>query len=195
MFATIAFLALCPVGAIAQAPPGSPTIEELLEKLSAQVRQADDAKKAADSTREEIRKRYAELARRLAELGIVPGPGPGPGPVIVPPKTDPLRDKVQAAYVADNGTKQEALALSALYRACSDLCKEKDLGSGLELLARLQDASKRMVGTNTLVSVRKIVTGELSLALGTPSETPLTPEQCETASALFNRLATILEGL
>lgn len=195
MFVTIAFLALCPVGAIAQVPPGSPTIEELLEKLSAQVRQADDAKKAADTTREEIRRRYAELARRLAELGIVPGPGPNPGPVIVPPKTDPLRDKVQAAYVSDGGTKQEALALAALYRACADLCKEKDLGSGLEFLARLQDASKRMIGTTTLVSVRKIVTSELAASLGTPSETPLTADQCEAAATLFTRLAGILEGL
>lgn len=195
MLATVAFLALCPAGTIAQVPPGSPTIEELLEKLSAQVRQADDAKKAAEVTREEIRKRYADLTRRLAELGFVPGPGPGPGPVIIPPKADPLRDKVQAAYVADHGTKTEAQALAALYRACADLCKEKDVGSGLQLLERLQDASRRMVGANTLVSVRKIVTGELSVALGTPSETPLSAEQCELASALFGRLAMILDGL
>lgn len=175
-----------------QPSPGSLTFEQLIERYQAELKESDDAKKRADATREEIRKRYRELAEKLKDILPAVPPGPGPGPV-VPPKPDPLAEKIKEAAKADGSTKSELQALSALYAECASVCRSKDLASGNDLLTRLQKASSRMVGATSCLGVRKIVSGELGAALGSPSDDPLSAAQCEAAAMLFEKLAKVLE--
>jgi hypothetical protein len=174
---------------------GSPTIEQLVERYSVETKIAEDAKRQAEATREEIRRRYKELTDKLAPLGIFP---PGPGPV-VPPKPEPptpdaLAKRLKEAFDADNGKSADAKALAALYSLCVKLCADEGLASSADLLTRLRVASANMVAPGVLGKLRMVVSGELIAIFAAPSDDPLTKEQRDAAAALFARLATILEG-
>jgi hypothetical protein len=171
-------------------PAGEPSLEQLLEKHAELRKATTDAQNAEAVSLAAIKARYKEITDKINRL--LPNPGPGPGPDPVKPPEDPLAAKLREAFGKSEAS--DAHALAALYRECAKLCRDPELDSTMDLLTRLQDASKRMVGATVLLPVRKVVQSELAATLGVPSDDPITDTHRNAAASLFVRLATILEG-
>jgi hypothetical protein len=132
-----------------------------------------------------------------ARCTVVLGDPPGPKPPDPRPPTDPLRAKLKAALDADAApaaTKREqAKDLAALYRAAARLARDSAVPTSGELLARVRDAARTLVGPDALKDVRRAAGDELSALL--PTDAPLTDPLRTSAAALFTKLASLLEEL
>lgn len=193
-------LALCCAPLAAQDPAPPPSIDQLAAEVVA-IRT-----KRAELDRSESEKLgaiAAELKRQrelLEKLGL-DGPAPKP-PVPVPPPAppapaDPIKAKLKAAYDADqapaDARRSQALDLAALYRQAAGLAKDSTVTSAGDLLARVRDAGKALVGADSLKEVRRVAGAELGALL--PTDAVLTDEQRSAAAALFAKLAAALDEI
>ena len=132
----------------------------------------------------------SEPARCTVVIGAPPGPGPKP-------PDDLLRAKLKAAFDSDAApaaTKREqAKDLAALYRAAAKLARDSATPTSGELLARVREAARTLVGPDALKEVRHVAGDALAALL--PTDAPLSDAQRAAAAALFTKLATILEEL
>jgi hypothetical protein len=130
--------------------------------------------------------------------GPVPPAPPTPPAPIPPAPTDPLTQRLKAAYDADptpGEKKPEARKnLAALYRAAVATCGDASVGTAGQMLDVLRKASAAMVGTE-LMGVRTLVADELKRCLPTDAGEALSPAHRAAAADLFKHLAAVLEAL
>lgn len=189
-------------------PPGpavTPTIEQLIAKLTDLRKQRADVEKAEAAVAADIRARVKELTDKLAKLGLVdvlpPGPGPNP-PVPVPPvppvPVDPLKQKLRVGFDLAAGTatqkREWAKELAALYRAAAKLVVNPELATAGQLKDKLREAAASLIGADSLKEVRQAVAVELAGVLPT-TEGELTDEQRKAAAVLFGKLASLLDAI
>jgi hypothetical protein len=133
----------------------------------------------------------AVSADGLALLKVTVGGPPAPPPV------DKLAERLKAAFDADGGTKDAALAMTALYRQAATITKNKEaVVSTRQLRDKVREASVAMLAdfpAGTLDKLRLEVAKELAAVLGELSEAPMAAETREAAVRLFERLGSILE--
>ncbi len=140
----------------------------------------------------------AELAR-IRELveKLDAGPAPKPPQPKPPEPADPLRTKLRAAFDADPAQldvrRGHALDLAALYREAAKLASDPNVGTSGDLLTRVREAGRALVGADALRGVRQAAGAELGALL--PTDAPLSEEQRKAAAALFGKLAQALEEI
>lgn len=141
----------------------------------------------------------SDPVRVTVTIGDPPAPVPPPAPPAPPAPipVDPLRVKLSASYTLAAGTAAQkaewAKDLAALYRAAAKLSNDTTVATAGALKAKLSAAAGALIGATALTEVRQAVGGELAAIL--PADADLTPDQRTAASALFARLATLLESL
>ena len=125
-------------------------------------------------------------------VGPLPGPGPGPNPPV--PPVDPLIAKLKAAIDADESPKkkQQVGDLAGLYRAFAAKSKEVKVTTPKQLISLCREAAVKLIGEDSLLGVREIVAAEL-VVIFPVLDTPIEKAQRDAATALFERLASILE--
>jgi hypothetical protein len=132
-----------------------------------------------------------------ARCTVVIGDPPGPDPKPPNPPPDLLRAKLKAAFDSDSAPaaakREQAKDLAALYRAAAKLAPASATLTSGELLARVREAARTLVGPDALKEVRHVAGDELAALL--PTDAPLAEAQRASAAALFTKLATILEEL
>ncbi len=189
-----ALLTLCLVAlpASGQEPPKSIDVlvgeAQAIKAARAELDKRDAANRAAIAA--EL-KRINDLVAKLDD-----GPAPKPKPP-EPKPADPLRDRLKAAFDADpeqlDKRRGHALDLAALYREAAKLSADPAVGTSGDLLARVRDAGRALVGADALREVRRAAGAELGALL--PTDAPLTDEQRRAAAGLFTRLSAALEDV
>jgi hypothetical protein len=130
---------------------------------------------------------------------VPPAPQPNPKPPDVPPTpappVDPLKVKLKAAFDAETATakRDQAKDLAALYRQAAKLAADATVVTSGDLLGRVRDAAKSLVGADSLKGLRSAAGAELGLLL--PTDADLTADQRAAVAKLFGRLADALEEL
>lgn len=133
----------------------------------------------------------------VAQIELAFGVQP-PGPVPKPDPTDPLRDRVKAAFDADpvqlDKRRQQAKDLAALYRQLAKVAGDAKIATAGELIDTAQKSAKEMVGDGVLKGIRtEVVSQELGMIF--VEDGPLPDDQRKAATELFTRLAKILDEL
>lgn len=195
----LVLLLAAPVCARAQEPPK--TIDQIIDRIADLKKQRADLERQEQTVVGDLKAELKKLNDRIDKLGLLDGPGPAPKPPapVDPPKpADQLRAKLRAALDAAAGTSAEkaewAKDLAALYRAAAKLAADPTLATAAALRGRLKDASAALVGPDALKEVRQVVAAELAAVLPT-ADADLTDAQRAGASALFKRLAEVLDGM
>jgi len=180
--------------------PGQPEPPKGIDALVADG--LDIKRQRAELDRREAANRAAVAAelKRIADLVAKLDDGPTP-PKPVPPRppepADPLKARLRAAFDADHQQldlrRAAALDLAALYREAAKLAADPAVATSGDLLARVRDAARALVGADALREVRRVAGAELGAVL--PTDAPLTDEQRKQAAALFTKLATALEDI
>lgn len=138
----------------------------------------------------------SDPARCVVVIGQPPGPRPNP-PEPPQPPGDPLRAKLKATFDSDSAPaaakREQAKDLAALYRAAAKLAQNSATSTSGELLARVREAARTLVGPDALKDVRHVVGDKLAALL--PTDAPLSDAQRASAAALFTKLSAILEEL
>ncbi len=136
----------------------------------------------------------ADIPSEPVRCAVIIGRPPDPGPK---PPDDRLFARLKSAFDSDSAlaaTKREqAKDLAALYRAAAKLAQDPETPTSGELLARVRQAARTLVGPDALKDVRHVAADALAALL--PTDAPLAEVQRATVAALFTRLATILEEL
>ena len=177
-------------GAVA-ARADDPTLEELIARLVELRKQKAEQEKTEAEVVKQLRTRYEALHKQLADLGVV---APGPLPPAPPPKpVDELKQKVQAAWKADGGTREMCAQLAELYKLAAQLAQSESVPSTAELLRQVREAASFLT-EGAMQKTRQLVAEELRKALGKSTDDPITDVERKAASELFAKLATILEG-
>lgn len=174
-------------------PP--PTIDQLVERLEQQRRQQAEVAKLVAETAGQLRDALDKLNKKLADLGITPGPAPTPpGPDPAPP-ADPLAAAVRAAYAADAGPRKadQLKDLAELYRQAADLAGDGTVLTTGQLMDRIRAAAAALK-IDGLTGCRRLIAGECAAALGTDPDAALTGDLRGKARALFLRVHVALKG-
>lgn len=175
-----------------RAGAAEPTLDELVSRLTDLRKQKAELLKAEAAVVDDLRTRFEEMHKRLADLGVV---GPAPLPPAPPPKpVDVLKEKLKAAFDADRGKADDAHQLAELYRQAGKLAADPAVPSTAELLRRVREAGVSLVGSDVLKAVRQVVAEELRAALGKSTDEPITGDERKKAAELFGRLADVLGG-
>jgi hypothetical protein len=139
----------------------------------------------------------SDPARCVVVIGEPPEPKPPKPPDPKPPPPDPLRAKLKAAFDSDAAPpelkREHAKDLAALYRAAARLAEDTAVATSGELLTRVRNAARTLIGPDALKDVRRVVGDELSALL--PTDSPLTDSRRTSVATLFKRFAAILEEL
>lgn len=102
----------------------------------------------------------SDPARCVVVIGQPPGPKPNP-PEPPQPPADPLRAKLKATFDSDSAPaaakREQAKDLAALYRAAAKLAQNSATSTSGELLARVREAARTLVGPDALKDVRHVV--------------------------------------
>ena len=177
-------------------PVAAPAADPDLNALTAKWREAQRAVEEAKRAEATAKAALQAAVEAVLGGGVVPKP-PDPKPPEPKPPTDPLAQKLGAAFDADpaaaGAKREQAKDLAALYRQAAKLCADEGVGTSGELLKRVKDAAGTLVGPAALKEVRRVVGQELAAVL--PTDDALTAEQRAAAAALFGKLATILDSL
>lgn len=157
------------------------------------LRVSDDGKTAVLRSDAPGAFRLLVISEGKAQFRIVTVSGPPKPPD--PPAPNPLRDRIKAAFDADQSPRkaEHAKDLAALYKQAATLAESADVPTGGELVRRVREASALMLKPDELVGVRKQVAIELSAVLG--EDGPLTETSRRDVARLFRDLAAILEAL
>lgn len=127
-----------------------------------------------------------------------PGPGPAPGPTPPPvPPADPLLDTLKAIYGADSGKDKvkNVKALAGIYREGAKVSRDPQVTTARQLYEALGKAAAIALPGDALPALRDRLGVELRTALPTDPAASLDEPTREKASAMFARLAGLLEML
>lgn len=126
---------------------------------------------------------------------VPPGPTP-PIPPIPPQPTNPLTVRLQAAYQSDlspvSAKAGQKMLLQGLYEAMIEHAKKPEILTTSDLLADLKSAANGLIAPGALIEIRKVISAEISQALGTETSTRLDPDLRPRAVELFARIAKAL---
>ena len=186
---------LLTAGALTAADETSPSIDQLIERITDLRAKQAALKKQEDTAAVELKAELKKQQDRLDKLNLPDVPKP------VPPKppepVDPLAKKLKAAYDADPAQlekrRESAKDLAELYRQAAVLAADEGVATSGDLLKRVKDASATLVGVDALRECRRVVAMELGALL--PTDDALTGEQRAGVAALFKKLAVILDSL
>jgi len=133
-------------------------------------------------------------------LLLTAGASPPPDPV-----NDPLAEKIKAELELDKTPAarkaKQVLDLAAVYKQIAKTCQDPTITTANQLMATARQSAAEMVdndpalpkGTRVLAGVRdNVVSKEVALIF--PKNDVLTQQQRDAATALFTRLALILEA-
>lgn len=128
------------------------------------------------------------------EKPIPPGPGPGPGPT-PPGPVDDLTAKIGTAWQMefDPAKATHAKALAALYRY--GRARMDDSATWGEVFDRMATQATATGCTDKLVNVQRAIQPALEAAIPTVRAARVDADNKAKAAPLFDRVATILEGL
>lgn len=143
--------------------------------------------------------KLSEFASCVVVVGK-PGPGPGPGPNPPTPPTppdDPFLRTLQVAYAADSGTAADKtlwrVSLRGVYKSASELDLSRVKTAG-ELFQVLRSSAKAVIpDDNSLFNVRSAISELIKQQLPSAPSAELTDDHKKKATALFSRLALLLE--
>jgi len=121
---------------------------------------------------------------------------PPPDPKPPTPPVSPLTAKLKAAYLADAAPiavkAGQMAALKGLYEAMADHAKNPAIVTTTDLLADLRAVSSQMIPPTALVEVRKAISAEINLSLGSTPAAKLDPDLRPRAVDVFARIAKSL---
>lgn len=187
--AALTALVLLSAAALASAQPPAQGIDGIAGRISDIDKQTAELAKQRAALVGDLRTELKRIADVVEKLNLN---GPAPVP---PVPVDPLRAKLQAAYDADPAPvasrKSQALDLAALYRQAAALAQDATVATAGDLLTRVRDAGKTLVGADALKGIRTVAGAELGALL--PTDVPLTADQRTAAAALFAKLASTIE--
>lgn len=184
-------LGAAPLAAQDKAPANIDQTIDRIAELRARRAELDKLEAAAVG---DLKAQLKALNDKIDKLGLS-GPAPvPPPPVPVDLLRGRLRDALKAAAGDDAKKREWAKDLAALYRAAAKLTADPEVATAAALSQRLKDAAKALVGADTLIEVRRVVSAELGAVLPT-ADADLTDTQRAAASALFAKLATHLDAL
>lgn len=123
-----------------------------------------------------------------------PKPNPVPPP---PPVIDELPKRLQDAYAAEKSIAKRGVLVNliGLYGAAGDHAKKPDVTSTRQLLDNVAEVRDELIGKDSTVlrDMRQIISAEVLIALGTPSNVALDDATRARAIAVFQRVASALE--
>lgn len=120
----------------------------------------------------------------------------GSGPV-VPPETDPLLGKLQAAYTSDTSAdKSKHLTnLVSLYKLAGPFAAKPEITTVGELARKIKEASGTLVPGNALIGIRRTLAEELGKVLPDQEDAALTAELRSKAAETFSRFEALLRAV
>lgn len=162
-------------------------IDSLIDNVVAKRADLQRAQKAEAQAVADLKSAYADLTKKINDLGLN-GPTPGPTPVV---PVDPLTLKLWTAYRADPAPdKADTLKdLAELMKQAQTLAKDPSLTTVGALAGKVAGAAS-VLAKDKLVAVRTVLKAEL--ANNFPSDGPMTPEVRLAAEVFFGKLQNAL---
>jgi hypothetical protein len=124
---------------------------------------------------------------------------PAPPKPPSPPPSDPLAQKLQAAFTADATPAAlkagQKVLLQGLYEAAAQHAQDPTIATTGALLDDLKKTAAAMLAPSALVECRKAIAAEIAVTLGTDPATKLDGPTREKAVTLFTSIARALAAV